>query len=154
MSNQPKFGNFLLDFAHRQTLVVMKAKILNECLLGNPLFCGGGQNYYFHLRFGANYRDIKNTLERWQHHYVFAERLIGLLVKSVYFSKLCYTLRFIPFLFFSISCFLFRYAPESISELKFSHKSDVWSFGIVLHELLSYCDISRNPKRVSKSNSK
>uniref|UniRef100_A0A673HL05 Protein kinase domain-containing protein n=1 Tax=Sinocyclocheilus rhinocerous TaxID=307959 RepID=A0A673HL05_9TELE len=33
------------------------------------------------------------------------------------------------------------YAPESISELKFSHKSDVWSFGIVLHELFSYCDI-------------
>uniref|UniRef100_A0A672P5X4 Tyrosine-protein kinase n=1 Tax=Sinocyclocheilus grahami TaxID=75366 RepID=A0A672P5X4_SINGR len=43
---------------------------------------------------------------------------------------------------------VFWYAPESISELKFSHKSDVWSFGIVLHELFSYCDISRNPKRV------
>uniref|UniRef100_A0A8C1Y6B9 Tyrosine-protein kinase n=1 Tax=Cyprinus carpio TaxID=7962 RepID=A0A8C1Y6B9_CYPCA len=42
---------------------------------------------------------------------------------------------------------IFWYAPESISELKFSHKSDVWSFGIVLHELFSYCDISRNPKR-------
>uniref|UniRef100_A0A8C1B4Q5 Tyrosine-protein kinase n=1 Tax=Cyprinus carpio carpio TaxID=630221 RepID=A0A8C1B4Q5_CYPCA len=44
---------------------------------------------------------------------------------------------------------VFWYAPESISELKFSHKSDIWSFGIVLHELFSYCDISRNPKRVS-----
>uniref|UniRef100_A0A671PS42 Tyrosine-protein kinase n=1 Tax=Sinocyclocheilus anshuiensis TaxID=1608454 RepID=A0A671PS42_9TELE len=43
---------------------------------------------------------------------------------------------------------IFWYAPESVSELKFSHKSDVWSFGIVLHELFSYCDISRNPKRV------
>ncbi|ROI46629.1 Tyrosine-protein kinase JAK2 [Anabarilius grahami] len=43
---------------------------------------------------------------------------------------------------------IFWYAPESISELKFSHKSDVWSFGIVLHELFSYCDISRNPKRL------
>uniref|UniRef100_A0A8C1QI45 Tyrosine-protein kinase n=1 Tax=Cyprinus carpio TaxID=7962 RepID=A0A8C1QI45_CYPCA len=43
---------------------------------------------------------------------------------------------------------VFWYAPESISELKFSHKSDIWSFGIVLHELFSYCDISRNPKRV------
>uniref|UniRef100_A0A8C1ECY4 Tyrosine-protein kinase n=1 Tax=Cyprinus carpio carpio TaxID=630221 RepID=A0A8C1ECY4_CYPCA len=42
---------------------------------------------------------------------------------------------------------VFWYAPESISELKFSHKSDIWSFGIVLHELFSYCDISRNPKR-------
>uniref|UniRef100_A0A8C1XYJ9 Tyrosine-protein kinase n=1 Tax=Cyprinus carpio TaxID=7962 RepID=A0A8C1XYJ9_CYPCA len=28
---------------------------------------------------------------------------------------------------------VFWYAPESISELKFSHKSDMWSFGIVLH---------------------
>uniref|UniRef100_A0A8C1K3M1 Tyrosine-protein kinase n=1 Tax=Cyprinus carpio TaxID=7962 RepID=A0A8C1K3M1_CYPCA len=43
---------------------------------------------------------------------------------------------------------VFWYAPESISELKFSHKSDIWSFGIVLHELFSYCDISRNPKRL------
>uniref|UniRef100_A0A673M177 Tyrosine-protein kinase n=1 Tax=Sinocyclocheilus rhinocerous TaxID=307959 RepID=A0A673M177_9TELE len=42
---------------------------------------------------------------------------------------------------------IFWYAPESVLELKFSHKSDVWSFGIVLHELFSYCDISRNPKR-------
>uniref|UniRef100_A0A8C2CE79 Tyrosine-protein kinase n=1 Tax=Cyprinus carpio TaxID=7962 RepID=A0A8C2CE79_CYPCA len=44
---------------------------------------------------------------------------------------------------------VFWYAPESISELKFSHKSDIWSFGIVLQELFSYCDISRNPKRLS-----
>uniref|UniRef100_A0A8C1ZL57 Tyrosine-protein kinase n=1 Tax=Cyprinus carpio TaxID=7962 RepID=A0A8C1ZL57_CYPCA len=44
---------------------------------------------------------------------------------------------------------VFWYAPESISELKFSHKSDIWSFGIVLQELFSYCDISRNPKRVT-----
>ncbi|XP_056319936.1 tyrosine-protein kinase JAK2 [Danio aesculapii] len=43
---------------------------------------------------------------------------------------------------------VFWYAPESISELKFSHKSDVWSFGIVLHELFSYCDISQNPKKL------
>uniref|UniRef100_A0A8C1XS06 Tyrosine-protein kinase n=1 Tax=Cyprinus carpio TaxID=7962 RepID=A0A8C1XS06_CYPCA len=46
---------------------------------------------------------------------------------------------------------VFWYAPESISELKFSHKSDIWSFGIVLQELFSYCDISRNPKRLQMS---
>ncbi|KAG9270163.1 tyrosine-protein kinase JAK2 isoform X1 [Astyanax mexicanus] len=44
---------------------------------------------------------------------------------------------------------IFWYAPESISEYKFSHKSDVWSFGIVLHELFSFCELSRNPKRLS-----
>ncbi|MBN3302960.1 JAK2 kinase, partial [Amia calva] len=41
---------------------------------------------------------------------------------------------------------IFWYAPESITEFLFSHKSDVWSFGIVLHELFSYCDKHRNPK--------
>lgn len=46
-----------------------------------------------------------------------------------------------------------RYAPESISDYKFSHKSDVWSFGIILHELFSFCELSRNPKRVCENTS-
>ncbi|MFT7819168.1 tyrosine-protein kinase JAK2-like [Arapaima gigas] len=43
---------------------------------------------------------------------------------------------------------IFWYAPESITESKFSHKSDVWSFGIVLHELFSYCEHNQNPKKL------
>uniref|UniRef100_A0A8C4TJZ8 Tyrosine-protein kinase n=1 Tax=Erpetoichthys calabaricus TaxID=27687 RepID=A0A8C4TJZ8_ERPCA len=44
---------------------------------------------------------------------------------------------------------IFWYSPESIAECRFSPKSDVWSFGIVLHELFSFCERRRSPKQVS-----
>ncbi|KAG5850828.1 tyrosine-protein kinase JAK2 [Anguilla anguilla] len=43
---------------------------------------------------------------------------------------------------------IFWYAPESITEFKFSHKSDVWSFGVVMYELFTYCEHTQNPKRL------
>ncbi|KAG7282799.1 hypothetical protein CRUP_012188, partial [Coryphaenoides rupestris] len=43
---------------------------------------------------------------------------------------------------------IFWHAPESITEYKFSHKSDVWSFGVLLHELFSNCDKQHNPKQL------
>uniref|UniRef100_A0A8C5ESZ5 Tyrosine-protein kinase n=1 Tax=Gouania willdenowi TaxID=441366 RepID=A0A8C5ESZ5_GOUWI len=43
---------------------------------------------------------------------------------------------------------IFWYAPESLTESKFSVGSDVWSFGVVLYELLTYSDKSRSPPLV------
>uniref|UniRef100_A0A8C4TMB6 Tyrosine-protein kinase n=1 Tax=Erpetoichthys calabaricus TaxID=27687 RepID=A0A8C4TMB6_ERPCA len=43
---------------------------------------------------------------------------------------------------------IFWYSPESIAECRFSPKSDVWSFGIVLHELFSFCERRRSPKQL------
>lgn len=44
-----------------------------------------------------------------------------------------------------------RLAPESLNDSKFSHKTDVWSFGILLYELFSYCDKNYSPKKVRTS---
>uniref|UniRef100_A0A8C8BJ09 Tyrosine-protein kinase n=1 Tax=Otus sunia TaxID=257818 RepID=A0A8C8BJ09_9STRI len=40
---------------------------------------------------------------------------------------------------------IFWYAPESLTESKFSVASDVWSFGVVLYELFTYIDKSKSP---------
>lgn len=43
----------------------------------------------------------------------------------------------------------FRYAPECLIQCKFYIASDVWSFGVTLHELLTYCDSDFSPMAVS-----
>lgn len=44
-----------------------------------------------------------------------------------------------------LSCHSTRYAPESLTESKFSVASDMWSFGVVLYELFTYSDKKRSP---------
>nr|XP_056723205.1 non-receptor tyrosine-protein kinase TYK2 [Euleptes europaea] len=40
---------------------------------------------------------------------------------------------------------VFWYAVECLKDCKFYYASDVWSFGVTLYELLTYCDSSQSP---------
>uniref|UniRef100_A0A8C8IG94 Tyrosine-protein kinase n=1 Tax=Oncorhynchus tshawytscha TaxID=74940 RepID=A0A8C8IG94_ONCTS len=42
---------------------------------------------------------------------------------------------------------IFWYAPESLTESKFSVASDIWSFGVVLYELFTHSDKNCSPPR-------
>uniref|UniRef100_A0AAQ4PRG5 Tyrosine-protein kinase n=1 Tax=Gasterosteus aculeatus aculeatus TaxID=481459 RepID=A0AAQ4PRG5_GASAC len=46
---------------------------------------------------------------------------------------------------------IFWYAPESLTESKFSVASDVWSFGVVLYELFTHSDKTSSPPAVFMS---
>uniref|UniRef100_A0A670K8H6 Tyrosine-protein kinase n=1 Tax=Podarcis muralis TaxID=64176 RepID=A0A670K8H6_PODMU len=45
---------------------------------------------------------------------------------------------------------IFWYAPESLTDNKFSVASDMWSFGVVLYELFTYIDKNKSPPAVSE----
>lgn len=56
----------------------------------------------------------------------------------------------LPTQFINCWCSFFpRYAPECLTQCKFYLASDVWSFGVTLYELITYCDSSKSPMTVS-----
>ncbi|KAM3619310.1 uncharacterized protein V6R79_005999 [Siganus canaliculatus] len=43
---------------------------------------------------------------------------------------------------------VFWYAPECLTHCKFYLASDVWSFGVTMYELITYCDSTKSPMTV------
>lgn len=43
------------------------------------------------------------------------------------------------------------YAPECLTEQRYSHKSDVWSYGITMYEILTFCSKSPYSEEIPPS---
>ena len=89
---------------------------------------------------------MKSLLLRHFLHGILAS---GSLVKSLHQRFKCLDVQSCTVCVCVCVCVCVRYAPECLLQRKFFLASDVWSFGMTLYELITYCDTHSSPMAVS-----